>query len=75
MTSVLRSMEWATMTPSDRRRFCDRTLANVIPATLRDEIAKLIDDVRERGDDAVVDATRHFDGVALSPAELRVTEA
>jgi len=68
-------MEWATMTPSDRRRFCDRTLANVIPATLRDEIAKLIDDVRERGDDAVVDATRHFDGVALSPAELRVTEA
>src|SRR5690242_11705502 len=36
-------------------------------------VAAIIEDVRTRGDAAVIDLTRRFDRVALTPARLRVT--
>ena len=36
---------------------------------------RIVDAVRRRGDRAVIELTRRFDGVALSPAQLRVGDA
>jgi histidinol dehydrogenase len=41
---------------------------------LRASINLLIDDVRVRGDEAVCDALAKFDGIRLTPDQLRVTE-
>ncbi|MFM7046583.1 MAG: histidinol dehydrogenase [Actinomycetota bacterium] len=73
MNGVLRRRDWATMSASDRRAFTERSLNDVLTASLRDEIAALVDDVRVRGDEAVCDATRRFDGVSLRADELRVS--
>ena len=60
------------MDANERRSFASRNLVDVLPDGLRDEIARLVDDVRAQGDVAVCDATRRFDGVSLRPDELRV---
>jgi histidinol dehydrogenase len=36
---------------------------------------RIVDTVRRRGDRAVIEFTRRFDGVTLSPAQLRVSDA
>ncbi len=36
---------------------------------------RIVDAVRRRGDDALIELTRRYDGVTLSPARLRVTDA
>jgi histidinol dehydrogenase len=41
---------------------------------LRSSIGALIEDVRVRGDEAVCDALAQFDGIRLTPDQLRVTE-
>jgi histidinol dehydrogenase len=52
---------------------CQRRLA------LRSEVdrvvAEILEDVRRRGDDAVIDATERYDGYRLSPGELGVAPA
>jgi histidinol dehydrogenase len=40
-----------------------------------DRVADVVDDVRQRGDLAVLELTKRFDGVSLRPSELRVSEA
>jgi histidinol dehydrogenase len=70
--NVLRRRDWATMDANERRSFASRNLVDVLSEGLRDEIARLVADVRARGDVAVCDATRRFDGVSLRPDELRV---
>ena len=60
------------MSPSDRAKFTKRSIEDIVPDSLRAEISVLLDDVRQRGDDAVCDATRRFDGVSLRPEQLRV---
>jgi histidinol dehydrogenase len=42
---------------------------------LRDTVAGILADVRQRGDAAVIDYTRRFDGFASSPQELRIEPA
>jgi histidinol dehydrogenase len=44
-------------------------------AGLDNDVAKIIDDVRKRGDRSLLDLTAQFDGVKLTPATLRVTAA
>ena len=58
--------------PHDRR-CCGRGLDDIFDPALRDSIGALIDDVRDRGDVAVCDALRRFDGIDLEPSQLRVT--
>jgi histidinol dehydrogenase len=72
VNAVLRRREWATMSDSDKSAFARRSLRDVLPTQLRDEIEMLVDDVRQRGDEAVCDATRRFDGVSLRPDQLRI---
>ncbi len=38
-------------------------------------VAAIVDEVRRRGDAAVIDFTKRFDGVELRPEELRISEA
>jgi histidinol dehydrogenase len=38
-------------------------------------VAAIVDEVRRRGDAAVIDFTKRFDGVELRPEEIRVSEA
>ncbi len=44
-------------------------------AELQERVAAIVDDVRRRGDDAVIDAIERFDGYRLRPEELLVGEA
>jgi histidinol dehydrogenase len=59
------SLEW--------QRLCARQTTR--RRRLEDAVRKIVDDVHARGDDALLRYTRRFDGVRLSPRQLRVTEA
>jgi histidinol dehydrogenase len=54
------------------RRIASRNVA--LDAEALERAAKIIDDVRRRGDAALVDYALQFDGVELKPEELRVGE-
>ena len=43
--------------------------------SLEERVRKILDDVRQSGDDALLRYTRRFDRVRLTPKQLRVTEA
>lgn len=62
------------MTPQQRDDLCRRGLDDIFEPTLRASINLLIDDVRVRGDEAICDALAKFDGIRLTPDQLRVTE-
>ena len=42
---------------------------------IEERVRKIVDDVYQGGDDALLRYTRRFDGVRLAPRQLRVTEA
>ena len=68
----MRRLEWAAMDETARAALCARGLADIFDPELRGSIGSLIEDVRERGDAAVCDALARYDGIALTPDELRV---
>jgi histidinol dehydrogenase len=45
------------------------------PAAIRRAVARILDQVRRRGDAALVTLSRRFDGVTMRPSELRVPNA
>ncbi|MDO8391335.1 MAG: histidinol dehydrogenase [Actinomycetota bacterium] len=71
---VMRRMTWAQMHEPERRALCDRGLEAIFDSSLKAAIGKIIDDVREYGDEAVCRALRDFDKVTLTPDQLRATE-
>ncbi len=74
MSAVLRRQQWSSMTPEQREALCRRGLDDIFEPTLRSSISALIEDVRIRGDEAVCDALAQFDGIRMTPDQLRVTE-
>lgn len=70
--SVMRILEWSSLDDDARRSITDRDLNRAIPDALREQIAGLVLDVRERGDDAVIDALAAFDKVTVQRKGLRV---
>jgi len=70
---VLRVQQWSAMDDAARTQILHRGLDDIFDPALRESIGALIDDVRTRGDDAVCDALRRFDGVDISPDQLRVS--
>jgi histidinol dehydrogenase len=61
------------MTDAQKEALCHRGLDDIFDSGLRASIGALIEDVRVRGDQAVCDALQKFDGIALTPSQLRVT--
>ncbi len=61
------------MDDAERSALLRRGLDEIFDPTLRASIGELIDDVRDRGDAAVCDALRTFDGIELRPDQLRLT--
>ncbi|MEY2967057.1 MAG: histidinol dehydrogenase [Actinomycetota bacterium] len=71
--TVLRRMTWADMDPAAKDLLCARGLDDIFEPSLRESISRLIDDVRERGDEAVCEALSRHDGISLEPHQLRVS--
>ncbi|MBI4023482.1 MAG: histidinol dehydrogenase [Verrucomicrobia bacterium] len=44
------------------------------PQAVRQSVAAILDDVRRRGDRALVELTQRFDGVRLRPSDLRISD-
>jgi histidinol dehydrogenase len=57
----------------DWQRLCARQL--VRRRRIEERVRKIVDDVHQGGDDALLRYTRRFDKVRMSPRQLRVTEA
>ena len=70
---VLRVQVWEQMDHQARRQLLDRGTSAIFDPDLRRSIGRIIDDVRQHGDEAVCRALRDFDGVTVSPDRLRVT--
>ncbi|MFF2191449.1 histidinol dehydrogenase [Streptomyces sp. NPDC058157] len=71
-------LDWATASPEARKRFSRPVRpAAGSPAddALLDGIRQLIEDVRTRGDSALLQALKQFDGIDLSPRHIRVEAA
>ena len=56
-----------------RAALCSRGLDAIFDPDLKVAIGRIIDDVREHGDEAVCRALRDFDKVTLAPHQLRAT--
>lgn len=61
------------MTEEERDALCRRGLEAIFDPALRNSIGRIIDDVREHGDQAVCQALRDHDRITLRPDQLRVT--
>ena len=69
---ILSVRRWATLDADQRTRLLARSTAAIFEPGLVASIERLFADVRTRGDAAVVEATQQFDGVAITPGDLRV---
>ncbi len=69
----MRRQVWNDMNVAARDALMRRGIDDIFDPTLRRSIGELIDDVRDRGDAAVCDALRRFDGIDVSPDGLRVS--
>ncbi len=70
----MRIQRWETMPESGRAALVRRGLDEIFDPELRASIVTLLEDVRERGDDAVCDALARFDRVDVTPDQLRVSD-
>jgi histidinol dehydrogenase len=70
----MRRQRWIEMGPDERAALLRRGLDDIFDPQLRDSIGAMLDDVRARGDAAVVDALARFDGIHIEPAGLRITD-
>ena len=61
------------MDEAERVSLCSRGLEAIFDADLKASIGRIIDDVREHGDEAVCRALRDWDGVSLEPHQLRAS--
>ena len=66
---MIRQLVWNEMTDSDKDWVHQRGTAANSADELRPAILALVEDVRKRGDEAVLDALARFDGVELNSAE------
>ena len=69
---ILSVRRWAALDADQQTRLLARSTAAIFEPGLVASIERLFADVRARGDTAVVEATQQFDGVAITPGDLRV---
>ncbi len=68
----IRIYELGTMSAQDRKRIFNRSRLDIGEA--KPQVLPIIDDVRARGDEAVLEYLERFDGVKLTREELVVSE-
>lgn len=66
-------VNWSSLSTEDRRRALCRPVQQDT-AALHERVREIVRDVRERGDAALVEFTRRFDGVALRTIEVETAE-
>lgn len=66
---------WPALESADRDRLLQRANEQIFSAELREQVSGLIEDVRNRGDVALVDALKQFDQCAITVDQLLVSEA
>ena len=71
----MRQLEWKSMTAQDKAWIYQRGTAGESADQLRPAIRSLVEDVRTRGDEALLEALSRFDGVNIEPEGLRASEA
>ncbi len=71
----MRQLEWKSMTAQDKAWVYQRGTAGESADELRPAIRALVEDVRTRGDEALLEALERFDGVKIEPSGLRASEA
>ena len=72
---MIRQLEWKSMTDDEKAWIHQRGTAAESADELRPAIRALVDDVRERGDEALLEALSRFDGVEIEASQLRVSGA
>ncbi|MDA2946449.1 MAG: histidinol dehydrogenase [Actinomycetota bacterium] len=72
--ATLRIQHWTSMGADARHQLMHRGLDDIFDPALRRSIGDLIDDVRDRGDDAVCDALGRFDRIDIAPDQLRISD-
>jgi histidinol dehydrogenase len=70
----MKILRLADIPPRDLRRMLTRSQHWISDPQTRDSVRALLDDVRARGDEAVLDATARLDRVRLSAEELAVSK-
>ncbi|MBV9448515.1 MAG: histidinol dehydrogenase [Streptosporangiaceae bacterium] len=65
---------WSKLGRQERAQALSRGLDKIFDPGLRTSIAALVEDVRQRGDAALVDALARFDGCEVEAGRLRVTD-
>ncbi len=71
---MLRQLNWDSMTTAEREWIHRRGSSHEIAGELRAAIRSLVNDVRVRGDAALIDALAKFDRVEVDAEGLRVSE-
>ena len=72
---ILAVRRWADLDAAEQARLLARSTAAIFEPGLQRSIEALFEDVRARGDAAVLDATERFDGLRFAPVDLRVRPA
>jgi len=72
---MIRQLEWKSMTDEDKAWIHQRGTAAESADKLRPAIRSLVEDVRVRGDDALLEALSRFDGVETTADGLQASEA
>jgi histidinol dehydrogenase len=70
---TLAILNWPSLSTEQRRQALRRP-AQQDTATLHDRVREIVCEVRERGDSALLEFTRRFDGVALAAIEVSTAE-
>ncbi|MET0533405.1 MAG: histidinol dehydrogenase [Steroidobacter sp.] len=66
-------LDWAKLSPTERRNALRRP-AQTDADALHQRASEIVKEVRARGDEALLEFTRRFDGVSLSSLEVDATE-
>jgi len=70
---AMRILNWSTLSADERRQALRRPVQQDA-AAVHERVREIINDVRARGDAALLEFTRRFDGVALSSIEVSTAE-
>lgn len=63
----------AELGTAENSTLLERSRGAVFDPELQNEVGRIVEDVRTRGDAALVDALERFDGVRIEPARIRVS--